>query len=141
VAPGVTKARTETPNPLNGPTTPTPSTDGHSIFAFFPEFGLIAHDFEGKERWRAPLGPFGAIQGMAVSPVYAEGNVVLLVDTPEQAYLAAFDGGTGKPAWRTERPIGFLVLRDPVSLPARRRIGADRGGGRRGTDRVSGQDR
>src|SRR5713226_2089767 len=34
----ITKARTETPNPLNGPTTPTPATDGRSIFVFFPDF-------------------------------------------------------------------------------------------------------
>jgi len=32
----------------------------------------------------------------------------LLVDTPEQAYLAAFDGETGKQIWKVDRPIGFL---------------------------------
>jgi outer membrane protein assembly factor BamB len=104
----VTKVRTETPHPLNGPTTPTPTTDGQSIFAFFPEFGLIAYAWDGTERWRVPLGPFGGIQGMAVSPVYTDGNVVLLIDTPEQAYLAAFNAKTGKQAWKTDRPIGFL---------------------------------
>src|SRR4029079_2110571 len=85
----VTKARTEVSNPINGLTTPTPATDGRSVFVFFPDFGLIAYDLHGKERWRTLLGPFGGIQGMAVSPVYAEGNVVLFIDTPEQAYLAA----------------------------------------------------
>src|SRR5437868_15178787 len=35
----VTKLRTELPNPNNGPTTPTPATDGKLIFVFFPEFG------------------------------------------------------------------------------------------------------
>jgi outer membrane protein assembly factor BamB len=104
----VKKAFQEPPNPLNGPTTPTPATDGRSIFIFFPDFGLLSYDFEGRERWRVPMGPFGGIQGMAVSPVYAEGNVVLLVDTPEQAWLAAYDAVTGKPAWKAERPIGFL---------------------------------
>jgi outer membrane protein assembly factor BamB len=104
----VTKALTEVPNPINGPTTPTPATDGSSIFVFFPDVGLLAFDLDGKERWRVPLGPFGGIQGMAVSPIYAEGNVVLLIDTPEQAYLAAFDAKTGKQVWKTERPVGFL---------------------------------
>src|SRR6266851_1439915 len=47
----VLKARTEVPNPLNGPTTPTSATDGRSIFAFFPDFGLMAYDFDGKEQW------------------------------------------------------------------------------------------
>jgi outer membrane protein assembly factor BamB len=105
---GVTKARTETAHPLNGPTTPTPATDGRSIFAFFPEFGLLAYGFDGTERWRVPMGPFAAIQGIASSPVYAEGNVVLLVDTPEEAYLTAFDARTGKQNWKTERPVGML---------------------------------
>jgi outer membrane protein assembly factor BamB len=119
----VTKALTEVPNPINGPTTPTPATGGRSVFVFFPDVGLLAYDLDGKQRWRVPLGPFGGIQGMAVSPVYAEGNVVLLIDTPEQAYLVAFDAETGKQVWKVERPIGFLgsyvtpVLYKPVNGP------------------------
>ena len=104
----VIKAFTETPNPLNGLTTPTPVTDGHSVFVFFPDFGLIAYDLDGKELWRVKLGPFGGVQGMAVSPILAEGNVVLLIDTPEQAHLVAFSTATGKQVWKTERPVGFL---------------------------------
>jgi outer membrane protein assembly factor BamB len=104
----VTKLRNEPPNPLNGPTTPTPATDGKAVFVFFPEFGLLAYDYAGKELWRVPLGPFGGVQGMAVSPLYAEGNVILLIDTPQQAYLAGFDAATGKQAWKRDRPTGFL---------------------------------
>jgi outer membrane protein assembly factor BamB len=104
----VTKLRSEPPNPLNGPTTPTLATGDNAVFAFFPEFGLISYDLDGKELWRVPLGPFGGIQGMAVSPIYTEGNIVLLIDTPEQAYLAAWNAKTGKQAWKTERPIGWL---------------------------------
>lgn len=104
----LTKTRSETYNPLNGPATPTPATDGRNIFVFFPELGLVAHDRDGKELWRTPLGPFTAIQGLAVSPVYVDGKIVLLVDTPEEAYIAAFDAETGEPGWRTERPTGVL---------------------------------
>jgi outer membrane protein assembly factor BamB len=118
---GIIKARAETNNPLNGPATPTPASDGRSVFVYFPEFGLLAYDLDGKERWRAPLGPFGSIQGMAVSPIVAGGNVVLLVDTPDEAFLVAFDGATGKQAWKTERPIGWLGSYTTPSLyqPAR----------------------
>ena len=120
----VTRTLAEVPNPINGPTTPTPATDGRSVFVFFPDVGLLAYDLKGKERWRVPLGPFGGIQGMAASPIYAEGNVVLLIDTPEQAYLAAFDAGSGKQVWKTERPVGFLgsyttpALYEPAGKPA-----------------------
>jgi len=112
----VTKLRSEPPNPLNGPTTPTLATDGKAVFAFFPEYGLIAYDLDGKQLWKTPLGPFGGIQGMAVSPVYTEGNVVLLIDTPEQAYLAAWDVKTGKQAWKRERPLGWLGSYSTPSL-------------------------
>jgi outer membrane protein assembly factor BamB len=102
------KERTETFNPLNGPTTPTPATDGQGVFVFFPEIGLVAYGREGNLRWRTPLGPFRSVQGLAASPVYVGGRVVLQIDTPEEAYVAAFDAGNGKPAWRSDRPAGVL---------------------------------
>jgi outer membrane protein assembly factor BamB len=105
---GVPRARAETFHPLNGPTTPTPATDGESLFVFFPELGLLSYDRDGKERWRTPLGPFRSVQGLAASPICVDGHVVLLVDTPEEAYLSAFDAGTGERVWRVERPTGVL---------------------------------
>jgi len=104
----VTRARGETFHRLNGPATPTPATDGHDIFVFFAELGILSYDPEGKERWRAPLGPFASVQGLAASPVFVDGRVVLLVDTPEEAYLCAFDADTGQQVWRTQRPTGVL---------------------------------
>src|SRR5215467_5995404 len=102
----VTKARPEVVNPENGFSTPTP--DGSSVFVYFPDVGLLSYSLEGKELWRVPLGPFGGVQGMAVSPIYTDGKVILLIDTPEEAFLAAFDAASGKQLWKTERPIGFL---------------------------------
>lgn len=104
----ITKARTEFFHAVNGPTTPTPTSDGQRLFVFFPEFGLLAYDQDGKELWRTPLGPFASIQGLAASPIVADGRVILLVDTPDEAYLAAFDTRTGKQSWRAERPVGIL---------------------------------
>jgi outer membrane protein assembly factor BamB len=120
----VKRGFSEQPNPLNGPTTPTPAIGGGSIFVFFPEFGLLAYDLEGRELWRVPLGPFGGVQGMAGSPVYAAAKVVLLIDTPEQATVTAYDAATGKVAWKKERPLGFLgsyttpLLYEPAGAPA-----------------------
>jgi outer membrane protein assembly factor BamB len=104
----IPKLRTEVANPNNGPSTPTPVADDSSVYIFFPEIGLLSYDFNGKEKWRVPLGPFGGVQGMASSPIVVEGKVILLVDTPEQAYLAAFAASTGKQVWKLERPVGFL---------------------------------
>ncbi len=104
----IAKVRDETFHPRNGPATPTPATDGHNVFVFFPEFGLLAYDRDGSQLWATPLGPFTAIQGLAASPIYVDGKVVLLVDTPEEAYLATFDAKTGRRAWKTDRPTGVL---------------------------------
>src|SRR5262245_31174016 len=104
----VLKVRTEIFHPINGPATPTPTSDGNRIFVFFPETGLLACDRDGKELWRTPLGPFASIQGMSVSPVYFDGKILLLVDTPDEAYLATFDAITGKQAWRVERTTNIL---------------------------------
>ena len=43
---------------VNGPASASPVTDGENVYAFFQDFGLIAFDAGGKEKWRAPLGPF-----------------------------------------------------------------------------------
>jgi outer membrane protein assembly factor BamB len=104
----IKKARTEFFNPRNGPTTPTPASDGKLVSVFFPEIGIITYDLEGKELWQTPLGPFASAQGLSSSPIIANGNVIVLIDTPEQAYLAAFDSKTGKQVWKTEREAGVL---------------------------------
>jgi outer membrane protein assembly factor BamB len=104
----VTKVRTEAVNPLNGPATPTPTSDGSSLFVLFPEFGLVSYTWEGKERWRVPLGPFDSVQGIATSPVYTDGIVAILIDQPTDSYVLAFDAKTGKQRWKADRPSGFL---------------------------------
>jgi outer membrane protein assembly factor BamB len=113
----IQKLRTESFHPRNGPTTPTPVTDGKIVFSFFPDFGLIAHDWNGKELWRVPLGPFASVQGVAASPLYVNRKVVLFIDTPEEAYLSAYDSATGKLLWKTDREPGVLgSYSTPTSL-------------------------
>jgi outer membrane protein assembly factor BamB len=105
---GIPRARTERFHPKNGPTTPTPTTDGQNIFVFFPELGLLAFDFDGKELWRTPIGESLSVQGLAVSPLYVQNKIILAVDTPEQAYVAAFDSKSGKQVWKTEREMSAV---------------------------------
>jgi outer membrane protein assembly factor BamB len=105
---GVAKARTEVLHPINGPSTPTVATDGRMVYAFFPEYGILAYDSKGAEKWRVPLGPSASIQGLASSPVLAGGNLILLIDTPEEAFVVAFNAKSGRQAWKAERPIGFM---------------------------------
>ena len=85
----VRAAKREAQHTLNHRAAPTPVTDGKSVFVFFADFGLVAYDFEGKQRWQLPLGPFNSQHGVVASPVYADGRVILVCDTDTDAYIIA----------------------------------------------------
>ncbi len=82
----------------------SPVTDGENVYVFFEDFGLISYARNGKERWRAPLGPFNAPYGMASSPITADGKVLQLCDQDTNSFLLALDAKDGHVAWKTERP-------------------------------------
>ena len=87
----------------NDPASPTPAADAKNVYVFFPDFGLISYTFDGKERWRHPLGPFENFYGISSSPVIAEGLVLLLCDQTRGSFLMALDKETGRQKWKTER--------------------------------------
>ena len=89
---------------VNGPASPSPVTDGESVYAFFQEFGLISFTADGKERWRLPLGPFNIYYGFGASPMLVDDLLILPVDQDLGAYLVAIDRRTGKERWQVERP-------------------------------------
>src|SRR6185369_12723338 len=92
-------------HPLNHRAAPTAVTDGKSVFVFFADFGLLAYDLEGKQRWQLPLGPFNSQHGIVASPVYADGRVILVFDTDTDAYIMAVDADSGRIAWKTSRDV------------------------------------
>jgi len=112
------RARTQEVYPANGSATPSPTTDGTNVYAFFPELGLVSFDAEGKERWRLPLGPFVSFYGMAASPILAGDTLVLLCDQQRGSFLLAVDAATGKLRWRTERTGLIESFTTPVLFPA-----------------------
>jgi outer membrane protein assembly factor BamB len=89
----------------------TPATDGKYLVAFFGSEGLYAFDLVGKLLWKQDLGPLdqGAFDvpdytwGYASSPVIYKNLVIVQCDQQKGSFIAAFDLGTGKEAWRTER--------------------------------------
>ena len=68
----------------NSPASPSPVADGRNVYVFFPDYGLLSYTFDGKERWRTPLGPFDNMYGMGVSPILAGDKVVLICDQTAQ---------------------------------------------------------
>ena len=122
----VRAAKREAQHTLNHRAAPTAVTDGHSVFVFFADFGMVAYDFEGKQRWQLPLGPFNSQHGVVASPVYADGKVILVCDQDTDAYMIGVDTASGKIAWKTPRevingystPIIYRPARGPAQVIA-----------------------
>jgi len=83
---------------------------------FFNDFGLVAYDLEGKEKWRAPLGPFDNVYGMGASPILVDGLVVLVCDQVTGSYIVALDAETGQERWRKSRPQALSGHSTPILL-------------------------
>jgi len=89
---------------VNGPASPSPVTDGTNVYAFFQEFGVIAFDANGTERWRRPMGPFSMFYGFGASPILVDDTVILAVDQDAGSCLVALDTRTGRTRWQADRP-------------------------------------
>ena len=88
----------------NNAASPSPVVDESSVYVFFPDFGLLAYDFDGNELWQYPVGRFDNIYGMGASPIVAGDNVVLVCDQSTHSYIVALDRASGEIAWKQDRP-------------------------------------
>jgi outer membrane protein assembly factor BamB len=98
------RPRQEGMQQTNSPASPSPVSDGHNVYVFFGDYGIICYGVDGDERWKAPLGPFNNVNGHGSSPILADGLLILICDQDTDSYLIALDKNTGKVAWRVERP-------------------------------------
>jgi hypothetical protein len=108
----------------NSPSSPSPAADGGNVYVFFPDYGLLSYTFDGKERWRTPLGPFDNMYGMGVSPILAGDKVILVCDQSHNSFAAAFSQADGKQVWKTPRPEALSGHSTPIVY---RPPGADAG--------------
>ncbi|MBL8229242.1 MAG: PQQ-binding-like beta-propeller repeat protein [Bryobacterales bacterium] len=97
------KVREEFAMKENGHATPSMASDGSNVFAVFHDVGLLSFTFEGKERWRVPLGPFHSPYGIASSLAVADGLVFLYTDMQDESLLRAYDTATGKLRWTAKQ--------------------------------------
>ena len=101
-------------HPFSNAAASTPATDGQRVYAYFGSYGLLAHDFTGKEVWRKPLPAPPTQYGAATSPIVFDGQVILQLDGNNgRSELLALDSRTGAPVWRSPRPL----LRESWSTP------------------------
>jgi outer membrane protein assembly factor BamB len=102
----------------NSPASPSPVTDGEAVYVFFPDFGVLSYELDGRERWRVPLGPFDNIYGMGASPILVGDLVVLACDQNRDSFLIAIDKRDGRVRWRTPRPEAKSGHSTPVVYQA-----------------------
>jgi len=91
---------------------PSPVTDGRSVWVMTGTGVLKAFDFGGRELWSRDVqkeyGQFGLNWGYASSPLLYDNSLFVQVlhgmNTDEPSYLLRVDARTGKTLWRVERP-------------------------------------
>ncbi|MGH9793934.1 MAG: PQQ-binding-like beta-propeller repeat protein [Candidatus Acidiferrales bacterium] len=91
---------------------PSPVTDGKSVWVMTGTGLLKSFDFNGKEQWSRDIqkdyGAFGLNWGYASSPLLYDGSLFVQVlhgmKTDDPSYLLRIDAKTGKTLWRVERP-------------------------------------
>ncbi len=111
---------------LNNMASPSPVTDGRSVFILYGTGDFAAFDFAGKELWRRDLaGEYGrfAINWLyGGSPLFYRGRLYLAIiqhNPPEyshalddkakrESFLLCMDPTTGKTLWRQLRPTDAL---------------------------------
>lgn len=103
---GVPVTSLESTQEQNSCASPSPTTDGERVIAYFGSFGLVAYDRAGNELWRRALSVPKNTFGTAASPVIARGRVVFLSDSDEGSFLETLEPATGETLWRVER-AGF----------------------------------
>jgi outer membrane protein assembly factor BamB len=91
---------------------PSPVTDGKTVWVLTGTGVLKAFDFAGKELWARDIqkeyGAFGLNHGYGSSPLLFQGSLFIPVlhgmKTDDPSYLLRIDGATGKTLWKVERP-------------------------------------
>lgn len=87
---------------------PTPATDGKTLFVYFESMGMYAYSFDGKLLWKSSVGPIASEgMGAGTSPVLFGDTVIVVCDqdTGVDSFLAAFSKKNGELIWKTPRKV------------------------------------
>ena len=100
---------------------PTPVSDGESLYILFSSNDLICLDLKGQLRWlRGITVDYPNVSnslGMASSPVWVDGVLVVQVENDSQSMALGVDPRTGKNLWKLDdRPKGANWT-SPIPLP------------------------
>jgi outer membrane protein assembly factor BamB len=84
---------------------PSASTDGRHVFAYFDSFGLFAYDMNGKLIWEKDLGDKRMRNefGEGTTPALHGNYLAVVWDHQGTSFVVVLDKNTGKELWRAER--------------------------------------
>src|SRR5688500_17815916 len=111
---------------------PSPVTDGRSVYIMTGTGVLKGFDFSGKELWTRDIqkeyGEFGLNWGYASSPLLYEDSLYIQVlhgmKTDAPSYVMRVDKKTGKTLWKVDRPTNAIrESPDSYTTPALDRHG------------------
>lgn len=96
---------------------PSPITDGKTVWAMTGTGIVIALDMDGKVNWKVDLqekyGEFGLNWGYASTPLLFENKLIIPVlhgmTTNDPSYLVALDPKDGKVLWKEDRPTDAVT--------------------------------
>ena len=97
--------------------TPSPVTDGRTVWVMTGTGIIKAFDLAGNEKWARDIpkdyGAIGIGFDYASSPLLLDGDLIVQVlhglKTDDPSYVLRIDGGTGKTEWKVERPTNAIM--------------------------------
>ena len=115
---------------MNSYATPTPVTDGKSVFAVFSGGSFVALDFDGNIQWINSDLDYYSQHGMGNSPILYKDLLLLAVDQSnreepkelgwkqpwDKGFLLALDKNTGKERWMGKRGMARISHSTPVVI-------------------------
>ena len=128
---------------------PSPVTDGRSVYVMTGTGILKGFDFAGKELWSRDIqkdyGQFGLQWGYASSPLLHEDSLYVQVlhgmKTDDPSYVMRIDKKNGKTLWKVDRPTSAIrESPDSYTTPALLRYGKTTEIVTTGGDCVTGHD-
>jgi len=99
-----------------GQAAPTLTTDGIRVYGIFSTGDLIAVDWDGKKVWSKNLGLPQNHYGHSSSLIMFNNLVIVQFDQRSGAFVAAFDGKSGKEIWKTPRPDVKISWSSPILI-------------------------
>jgi outer membrane protein assembly factor BamB len=136
-------------HPKHNPSTPSPATDGKSVYVLSGYGSLRAFDFAGNETWARDLqqdyGRFGLRFGYASSPLLFENSLYVQVlratSANDPSYVLRIDKRTGKTLWKVDFPAtASFKAAESYSTPTVLRHGGSAELVINGSDQVTGHD-